>query len=122
MANLKTLKPFTKERPPSKAAIAKRAATNRERSKKRRELTDLLSLALKGKIGNDINKVLSDLGVKATTIEEALHFVQIAKAISKEDTQAYQALMQTSGLNKPVKTETDVTMGIIWKEEKTYEK
>jgi hypothetical protein len=108
MANpniLTTAKPFSKDYQPSKAGIRKRAETNKKNTQKRRELNELLALALEGKIGEEINKVLSQLNIKATTLEEALHFVQIAKAISQKDTQAYMALMQTSGLNKPIKTE-----------------
>lgn len=100
--------PFSKTNQPNKAAIKKRSKARVETLKKRRELTDLLSIVLKGEFGEQINGVLeAQMGAKAETLEEALHFVQIAKAISDKDTQAYQALMATSGLNKPVKT--DVT-------------
>jgi hypothetical protein len=98
-------KKFSKDYQPSKESVKKRGETNRKNTQKRRELTELLSLALEGKIGDEINKVLAQLNIQATTLEEALHFVQIAKAISQKDTQAYMALMQTSGLNKPIKTE-----------------
>jgi hypothetical protein len=98
-------KKFSKDYQPSKESVKKRGETNRKNTQKRRELSELLGLALEGKIGDEINKVLSQLNIQATTLEEALHFVQIAKAISQKDTQAYMALMQTSGLNKPIKTE-----------------
>ena len=98
-------KPFSKSNQPDKDAVRRRVQSRKKNIKKRRELAEILNLALKGKIGNQINDILNDLGVKASTIEEALHFVQIAKAISNKDTQAYMALMQTSGLNKPEKIE-----------------
>ncbi len=95
----KNPKKFTKDYQPGRKKIA-------ETKKKKRELTELLSLAIKGEFGKEINAVLiNKLGIKANTIEEALHFVQIAKAIGKDDTAAYVALMQTSGLNKPIKIE-----------------
>jgi hypothetical protein len=105
-------KKFSKDYQPSKESVKKRGETNRKNTQKRRELTELLSLALEGKIGDEINKVLAQLNIQATTLEEALHFVQIAKAISQKDTQAYMALMQTSGLNKPIKTEHSGTVSV----------
>ena len=101
---------FSKTYQPSRASRKKAGKKKTATIKKRRELTKILSLALKGKFGEEINTTLfNGLGLKATSLEEALHFVQIAKAISKEDTQAYQALMQTSGLNKPEKSEIKVS-------------
>lgn len=109
MGNIKTLKHFTKDRQPTKEQRKKQAKTRTENAKKKRELSDLLSIALKGKIEKGINSVLFlEMGIKAGTIEEALHFVQIAKALSQKDTTAYMALMQTAGLNKPIKIENTI--------------
>ena len=97
---------FSKDRQPSKEARARAGKKVSETAKKKRDLSELLQFAIKGEFGDEINKTLFQaLGIKADTIEEALHFVQIAKAISQKDTQAYQALMQVSGISKPVKTE-----------------
>lgn len=104
---------FSKDRQPSKEARIRGAKKTAETKAKRRELSDLLNLVIKGEFGKEINQVLTEkLGMKASTIEEALHFVQIAKAIGKDDTQAYMALMQTSGLNKAVKTEVSGVVSI----------
>lgn len=103
--------PFSKTNQPSAASIKKRAETRKRNTLKKRELADLLNLTLKGNINKAINTVLkSEMGVSAKTLEEALHFIQIAKAITQKDTDSYRALMQTAGLNKPVKVESDVTI------------
>lgn len=97
-------KPFTKDNQPSKEALAKRVKNRSENTRKRRELAELLNLSLKGNAEKDINEVLmEEMGISAATLEEALHFVQIAKALSQKDTAAYMALMNVSGLVKPTK-------------------
>ena len=98
---------FSAERQPSRASIEKAAIKRSATLRKRRELSELLNMALGGKLGQNINTVLhAELGAKAETLEEALHYVMISKAMSK-DVSAYNALMSVSGIAKPIKT--DVT-------------
>lgn len=114
--------PFRKDRQPTKAQRAKGNKKRSETCKKKRELKELLSIALSGNIEKDINDVLvEEMGTRAETLEEALHFVQIAKAISSKDTQAYMALMNVSGISAPVKS--TVTLTKVGKDaiEETYE-
>lgn len=96
---------FTAERQPTREARLKGAQLRVEKTRKRRELAELLNMTLGGNLGKNINTVLeAELGTKAETLEEALHYVMISKAMGK-DVSAYNALMNVSGIAKPIKTD-----------------
>lgn len=88
---------------------AKAGETKKKKTAERRQLVDLLQLAFKGELGEEIKEQIEeDLGMLPTTIEEALHLIQVTKAIKKKDTFAYATLMQAAGINK---TNIDHTSG-----------
>lgn len=91
---------FSANRQPSAESMKKRAETQRKKGAIRRELRALLSIRLAGQTGKEINESLKELGIKANTLEEAMHFAQISKAITSSDTSAYNAIINAVNENK----------------------
>lgn len=100
-------KKFTSEDNITPEQRLKSAETLKKKTKKKRELLELLNIKLKGSGGEMVQKKFEEIfGVKPRTLEEALHFSQVIKGITDKDTYAYSALMQGAGLNKPIKIDT----------------
>lgn len=115
---------FSKENQPNEKSIRKAAKKRSATCKKKRDLKALLFANLRGEAGKEIRKSISEqFGEKPETILEALHFMQIVKAVSEQDTPAYRALLDAAGLMAPVKNDItgNLRTEMIWNETKTYE-
>lgn len=115
---------FSKTRQPTDAQRKKAARNMSVVKQKKREIRELLALALTGEAGDQIKELIKEqFGDIPATVEEALHFMQIVKALSERDTFAYKALMDVAGITKPTKIAQTDTEGnnITWNETRTYE-